>query len=77
MNDDRHSDEQLTPVEQRLLALLAAVRAEAGRADTALTGRVMRNVRIQTAMRELLTALAGIAGAIVGGLSLLVPGRKR
>ncbi len=58
------------PAEKRLLALLALLRAEAGRVDEAMVERVMRRARIQGGVKELLRAMNALAYAFSGGLSI-------
>ena len=74
---DTIRDDDLTPAERRLLALLALVRSDAPRSSPAFTRAVMRAVRWQSAAKEFLSAVAGLAAAVAGGLEILRGGRKR
>jgi hypothetical protein len=62
--------EELSPAEQRLVRLLALLRAE--RVDApALASAVVRTARWQLVVRELARSLASIAVAVVEGAGLL------
>jgi hypothetical protein len=63
MNDDRTPDEELTPAEERLLALLTLLRAETPRSDRALTDAVLRTARWQLVFLGVFRAVGGFATA--------------
>jgi hypothetical protein len=69
--------EELTPAEQRLLALLLLLASDGVRSDAALVRRVMTSLRWQRTVRELLMAVGSLAAAVVDGMAALVrrPGR--
>lgn len=62
--------------EQRLLALLLLLRTPEDGGDRSLIATVMRRVRVQRAVRELIGVLGGLAGAAEGVLRVLA-GRGR
>jgi hypothetical protein len=72
MNDERTSDEDLTPAEERLLALLTLLRAEAPRSDRALTEAVMRTARWQLVLAGVFRAVGGFATATVDTLASIL-----
>lgn len=74
---DVFGEDELTPAERRLVALLALVRVDAPRTSPAFTRAVMRTVRWQSAAREALSALANLAAAVVGGAGVLLPRGRR
>ena len=61
MNDDRTREDELTPAEERLLALLTLLRAETPPSDPALTNAVMRTARWQVLVRGMFRAVGGFA----------------
>lgn len=63
--------------EQRLLALLVLLRRPAEGADPSLTGSVMRRVRIQLALRELLGAVGGLTRAVEDVFRVLARSTRR
>lgn len=63
--------------EQRLLALLLLLRAPADRGDPSLIASVMRRVRVQRTVRELLGVLGGLTGAVEDVLRLFVARTRR
>ncbi len=72
MNDDRTPDEDLTPAEERLLALLTLLRAEAPRSDRALTEAVIRTARWQLVLLGVFRAVGGFATATVDTLAAIL-----
>lgn len=69
MNDEPAAEE-LSPAEQRLVRLLALLRAE--RVDApGLASAVARTARWQLVVRELARSLASIAVAVAEGVGLL------
>jgi len=62
--------------EQRLLALLLLLRPVADGGDPSLIASVMRRVRVQRTLRELLGVLGGLTGAVEDVLRLFA-GRPR
>jgi hypothetical protein len=68
MNDDRTRDEELTPAEERLLALLTLLRADAPRSDRALTHAVIRTARWQLVLHGVFRAVGGFAAVTVDAL---------
>jgi hypothetical protein len=69
MNDDRTPDEDLTPAEERLVALLTLLRAEAPRSDETLTEAVIRTARWQLVFLGVFRAVGGFATATVDTLA--------
>ena len=65
-----------SPAEQRLLLLLEVLRREAGGDDRAFVGSVMRHVRVQSVLRELLSAVGGLTLAVREALALLLASRS-
>jgi len=66
-----------SPAEARLLALLLLLRPTADAGDPSLIASVMRRVRVQRTVRELLGVLGGLTGAVEDVLRLLTArGRK-
>lgn len=65
-----------TPAEQRLSLLLEELRREAGGDDRAFVGSVMRHVRFQSLLRELLSAVGGLALAVREALAILLASRS-
>jgi hypothetical protein len=72
MNDDRTREEELTPAEERLLALLTLLRAEAPRSDPALTHAVMRTARWQLVLQGVFRAVGGFATVTVDALAAIL-----
>ena len=72
MNEERTPDEELTPAEERLLALLTLLRAEAPRSDHALTQAVMRSARWQLVALGVFRAVGGFATAAVDTLATIL-----
>ena len=68
--------ESPSAAEQRLLALLLLLRSPAEGGDPSLISSVMRKVRVQKALRELLGVLGGLTGAVEDVLRLFA-GRPR
>ncbi len=65
-----------SPAEQRLLLLLEVLRREAGGDDRAFVGSVMRHVRVQSVLRELLSAVGGLTSAVREALAILLASRR-
>ncbi len=61
----------LTPAEQRLVGLLMLLSEETRRSSEALTGRVMRAIRLQYLTRGVVRAVGGLAAAVADGLALV------
>ena len=72
MSDERQPDADRSPAEERALALLAVLRAEADDGDRAFVGGVMRTVRFQRTLREVLTAIGSLAGAVTHGVAAVL-----
>jgi hypothetical protein len=70
------SDEPLTPAEQRLATLLALLRSELVRSRPGLVAAVMRRVRWQQLLRELVDAFGTLASSVVQGLGLFLRGSR-
>ena len=66
------SDDGLTPAEQRLAALLALLRSDLVRSRPGLVTAIMRQVRWQRVMRDVLGALGTLASSVTQGLVLLL-----
>jgi len=64
------------PTEQRLSLLLEELRREAGGDDRAFVGSLMRHVRVQSLLRELLSAVGGLTLAVREALALLLASRS-
>ena len=79
MSDEGRPEEARGAAEERLLALLALLRAEGERDDHTLVGTVMRNVRWQRTVRELLITIGSLAGAVTDGVAAILglPRRQR
>ena len=75
MNGERREDDVATSAEERLLRLLASLEREDG-AGAGLTGRVMRSVRWQHAVRGVFGAIGAVAGAVAEGLVVFVGIRR-
>lgn len=56
--------ESISAAEQRLLTLLLLLRAPADGGDPSLITSVMRKVHVQRTIRELLSVLGGLTGAV-------------
>ncbi len=69
-------DPATTPAEQRLLLLLEGLRRDAEGDDRAFVGSVMRNVRAQSLLRELLGAVGSLSSAVREVLAILVASRS-
>lgn len=69
-------DEPLSLAEQRLVSLLALLRSDLVRSRPALVGAIMRRVRWQGLIRELLGAVGTVASSLAHGVTLLL-GRPR
>ena len=72
MSDETRPDEERSPAEERVLALLAFLRAEAERDDATLVRNVMRNIQFQRTLREALAALGSLAGAVADGVAAIL-----
>ena len=70
MSDEIRPDDELAAAEVRLLGLLTLLRSDAVRRDPRLVQTLMRRVRWQSRVRDVLAAVARLAGAVVDGLSL-------
>jgi hypothetical protein len=66
---EEHPD--LTPAEQRLVSLLMLLSEETRRSSEALTGRVMRAIRLQYLTRGFARAVGTLAAAVADGLALV------
>jgi hypothetical protein len=62
--------------EQRLLGLLLLLRTADDAVDRSLIVSIMRRIRIQSAIREVMGVLEGITGAAGNVLRLLAGGRR-
>ncbi|MBA2568194.1 MAG: hypothetical protein H0V11_02490 [Actinobacteria bacterium] len=71
------SDEPLTPAEQRLASLLALLRSDAVRSRPMFVAGIMKQVRWQRFVREVVEAVASFASALADGVAVLVGGRPR
>ncbi|MBA3245864.1 MAG: hypothetical protein H0T61_11920 [Actinobacteria bacterium] len=69
-------EQPTTPAEERLLLLLESLRREGELDDRALVGSVMRHVRVQSLLRELLSAVGGLTSALREALALLIASRS-
>ena len=72
MSDETRPDEERTAAEERLLALLALIGAETGRDDPRGVAAMMRQVRWQRELRELMRALGDLAGALAFGVAAIL-----
>ena len=68
----RPRNDELTPPEERLLALLVLLRADPGLGTARLAAAVMRSVRWQRALRDVMQALGNLASAVADGVFVLV-----
>ena len=66
------SEDELTPAEQRVVALLAPLRAEPVPGDGPFVGAVIRTVRWQRTVREVALAIAGLAASVSDGVALVL-----
>ena len=71
MSENRPLDEGLTPAEERLLALLLLLQAEEARPPGSLAESVMRTLRWQRLLRDVLSAAAGLVAAAADGVRVL------
>ena len=69
-------EQPTTLAEQRLLILLEVLRREAADDDATLIGSVMRQVRIQSLLRELLSAVGGLTSAVREAVTILLAPRR-
>ncbi len=65
-----------TPAEQRLLLLLEGLRREADGDDRAFVGSVMRNVRVQSLLREVFGAVGNLGSAVRDAIAILLASRS-
>ena len=72
MTDDQPREDELTAAEERLLALLTLLRAEAPRSDRALTQAVMRTAQWQLVLQSVFRAVGGFAGVTVDALAAIL-----
>ena len=72
MSDETRPDEERSAAEEHVLALLALLQAEAERDDRTLVGAVMRHLRFQRTVREVLTAVGSLAGAVTDGVAIIL-----
>jgi hypothetical protein len=72
VNDDRTLEDELTPAEERLVALLTLLRAETPRSDRALTHAVIRTARWQLLLRSVFRTVGGFAGVTVDALAAIL-----
>ncbi|MBA3330763.1 MAG: hypothetical protein H0T39_07840 [Actinobacteria bacterium] len=70
-------EDELGPAEQRLQTILVPLQGEPAATDPAAVGSVMRAVRWQRSLREVLDVLGGIAHAVAEGISTIVGSRRR
>lgn len=68
---ERLGDEPPSAAEERLLALLALLRAEPRHLDGTVTGSVMRTLQWQLLARSVARAAARLGGSILDGLALV------
>ena len=76
MNEGPHAEETLSPAEERLLFYLLLLRGDGHAAAEPSGATVMRAVRWQLALRNVLRALGELAAALAEGAMLLL-GRGR
>ncbi len=76
MSEDDRSREALGPADERLQELLALLQTDAGRLDPVLVERVMRAVRWQRTVRDVIDALSGLASAVRDSLTVLVGSQR-
>lgn len=76
MSEDDRSREALDPADERLQELLALLQTDAGRLDPVLVERVMRAVRWQRTVRDVIDALSGLASAVRDSLTVLVGSQR-
>lgn len=76
MTDEPDREAPSSGAEERLLVLLALLRAEAPRSDDSLTDAVMRTARWQYALRGAVALLNDLAAALLDG-ALLIFGARR
>jgi hypothetical protein len=69
---ERFGDEQPTPAEQRLVALLALLRSDLVRSRPGLVAAIMGRVRWQGLLRDVAAALGTFASSVAHGLGLLL-----
>jgi hypothetical protein len=69
-------DPRPSAAEQRLLGLLLLLRTADDAVDRSLIVSIMRRVRVQSAIREVMGVLEGITGAAGNVLRLLAGGRR-
>ena len=77
--NEQDGTERLSPAEERLVRVMAILRAEAEAADGPIRRAVMSRLRLQLLARTLTRAIGGIAGALADGLALVLrmpPERK-
>ena len=63
--------DDLDPAEARLARLFALLRADDERPD-ALTSRVLRRARVQSALLDVVRVVGAIAGAVADGVSVVL-----
>ena len=71
------SDDELTPAERRLVALLALLRAEPVPVGPDFVGRVLRVARLEMAVRHAIRTAAHIGATAVVTLDVLLGLRRR
>ena len=78
MSDEREPDTARSLAEERVLTLLTLLRTEAAQPDRRLVGSVLRQLRFQRALREVLTAIGSLAEAVTLGVAAIlgVPRRR-
>ncbi len=76
MSEDDRPREALGPADERLQELLALLQTDAGRLDPVLVERVMRAVRWQRTVRDVIDALSGLASAVRDSLTVLVGSQR-
>jgi hypothetical protein len=71
---ERGSEEPLTPAEQRVATLLALLQSELVQSRPGLVAAVMRRVRWQQLLREVVDVLGTLASSVVRGLGVFLRG---
>ena len=71
MNDEGRAEDAVTPAEERLTRLLALLRVEL-RDGAELPQAIVRRARWQLIVRSFARTVADIAGAVAGGVAVLL-----
>jgi hypothetical protein len=69
MNDERDA---LSPAEQRVAALLALLRSDLVRTQPGLVAAIMRRVRWQQLVREVVSTLGNFASSVANGVTVFL-----